>query len=228
MKKLAIIDDRPSDRELVEEAMNDAISELSLSDQWGVLASEPLASADDYSPWIIDNSVDVLIIDERLFEASNGVLLSGYLGSDVVEQLRHTQKGITIIGVSADSESEGLTDKFGLFDDILAREKLIEKPTLYFQRFVRMQENFLEENASKIAELSGLSEKIATGTANTEEIERARALQEGLALPLTTPLLADRNQWLNTYKASIDNVEAVETQIRGYLEQLGQADKKDD
>jgi len=213
MKRIAVIDDRVDDRELVAEGLNDAIESTGLRDDWEVIESDPLPEADEYASWINDNRIDILIIDERLFEASTGLPMPGYLGSDAVEEIRRTHRQLPILGISADPNTKEFNDRFSLFDDIIVRDELTHDPVSYLKRFTRKAENFIEDNKSNLAELSVLSEKIATGSATSDDIQKAKTIQAALSIPLSAPSMAKRQEWINEYARQIENLEIIQDKM---------------
>lgn len=212
-----MIDDRAEDRKLVAEALDDAIEAEGLSEAWEVVEVDPLPEAIQYAAWLNENSIDILIIDERLFEASTGILEPGYLGSTAVEQIRQTHKRLPILGISADTNTKEFNEKFGLFDDIIVRENLTEEPQLYLKRFIRKAESMLEENANELAELSSLSEAIATGGATEEQVQRALAIQEALGIPLSAASLATRQEWIEEYTKKVEELEQIQYEMKALI-----------
>jgi CheY-like chemotaxis protein len=221
VKTIAVVDDRVVDREYVVEALNDAIVSERLNNEWKVIESDPLVDTDEYATWINDNRIDILIIDERLFESSTSLRMPGYLGSDVVQQLRQTHKKLPILGISADTNTKEFNEKFGLFDDIIVRDKLTQDPVAYLKRFTRKAENFLEDNREDLAELSILSEKIATGDATDEDIQKARSIQEALSIPLTVSSIIKRQEWINEYTRQVEKLETIQQKIEQAIEDTG-------
>ncbi len=221
MKTIAVVDDRVKDRTYVVEALDDAINSERLSNEWQVIDSDPLAQSDEYATWINDNHVDILIIDERLFEASTSLRMPGYLGSDVVEQLRQTHKKLPILGISADTNTKEFNEKFGLFDDIIVRDQLTQDPVAYLKRFTRKAENLLEDNREDLAELSVLSEKIAVGSASRDDIQKARSIQEALSIPLTVNSMVKRQEWINEYTRQVEHLENIQHKISQFIEETG-------
>jgi len=221
MKKIAVVDDRVADREYAVESLNDAINSTGLGDKWEVVESSPLPQASEYASWINDNAIDILIIDERLFEASSGLRMPGYLGSDAVEDIRRTHKGLPILGISADTNTKEFNDRFGLFDDIIVRDELTRDPVSYLKRFIRKAENFIKDNKIDLAELSILSEKIATGKATDDDIQKAKSIQEGLSIPLTVPSMVKRQEWIDEYTKQVEDLEGIQKRIRDLLNGTG-------
>lgn len=213
MKKIAVVDDRVVDRELVVEALNDAIEEMSIQDEWRVIETDPLADPDEYGPWINNNNIDILIIDERLFEASTGLLQSGPLGSAVVERLRTTHKGLPILGMSATIKTKELEDRYSLFDEVIVRDELSRDPMPHLKRLMRLSTNLIEDNKNQLAELSTLSEKIATKNASSEDIEKAKAIQQALSIPVTAPSIASRQGWIDEYRVQVERLEELGKKI---------------
>lgn len=213
MKRIAVIDDRIKDRMLVVEALNDAIESTDLSDEWEVIQSDPLIEAGEYASWLNEHQIDVLVIDERLFEASTGLRTPGYLGSDAVEAIRYTHKGLPILGISADTNTKEFNDRFGLFDDIIVRDELTNDPVSYFKRFTRKADNLLDDHKADLAKLSIISTEIATGSATDEQIEHARSIQEALSIPLTVTNIAKRQEWIAEYARQVELLEDIQQQI---------------
>lgn len=197
--RIAIVDDREDVRRSVVSTLEDAIENQELGDTWSILEVSPLGDVDDYPDWIRENSIGILIIDERLNELPSGEEAVDYLGSDVVSVIREHYKGLPIYGMTSYPTADALERNFGLFDDIVQRDELSEKADSYLQRFMRSYQSFLDVNESELAELNTLSEKIATKQANSIQKTRARAIQQNLSLRITAPALSTRSEWIDKY-----------------------------
>lgn len=217
MKKIAIIDDREELSSLIEAVISDALINLEKTDEWGVIKSLPLNNVQAYTDWIAEQNVGVLIVDEMLGErpSSSGAVVN-YTGGDVVTSLRREVKDMPLYGVT--SFPANVTEQqFGLFDDVILRETFTSQAERFVRRFIRQHEDFLEANAEELTELSELSEKIAKGDAQQADINRAKAIQQNIEIPVTSIALAGRGAWLEKYEATLGELEEAQQQAEEFL-----------
>lgn len=216
--KIAVIDDRDDARKMVADVIGDAITNLNIQDQWAVLESAPFPQLKDYSGWVDEEKIGVLIIDERLGEVpdSSGKAAT-YKGSDLVGLVRKQFKEMPIYGVTSYPDDPSLQQHFALFDEVVKREDFTSKAGLYVERFLRTYKNFLEVNEKELTELSVISKKIALGKANSTQKKRAEAIQKSLEIPVTTIALNSRKEWLDEYQKVIDEFKKTQKEASKFL-----------
>jgi CheY-like chemotaxis protein len=99
MPAIAVVDDRPANRESLAANVENSLEN---EEGWEVLDAEPLPRLTDYGPWLAEHDVAVLIVDERLSEQrlSDGTF-APYGGHDVVKFVRSTRPSFPIFVVTA-------------------------------------------------------------------------------------------------------------------------------
>jgi len=225
--RIAVIDDRADARTLVVSVIEDAISNLEVTDKWSVLSAPPLPTLDDYTNWVNDERVGILVIDERLGEIPDASgKAANYTGSDLVSLLRTQNKEMPIYGVTSYPDDTSLKEHFALFNEVVKRDDFTAKAAQYVERFLRMYKNFLEVNEKELSELSKISKKLALGTATTAEKKRARAIQENLEIPLTTVAITSRKEWLDEYQKTIEDFKKLQKDAAKFLKKKSTKKKK--
>ena len=224
--KIAIIDDRQDQRHMIATAVSNALSNLDENEEWEVLESFPLDDVETYTDWISQENVGILLVDERLSEqlGLNGET-ADYTGGDVVTSLRRELKSMPIYGVTSFPENVG-EQQFGLFDDVINRTEFTSQAEKFVRRFIRQYEDFLNSNETELTELSELSEKIALGNADQEDVNRAKAIQQAIQIPVTSVAIAGRDAWLKKYEETIDELKKVQQEASEYLAQKPPEEKK--
>jgi len=224
--KIAVIDDREDARTLVTSVIEDAISNLEITDKWAVLSIAPLATLKDYADWVNNERVGILVIDERLGEIPDASgKTANYTGSDLVSLLRKQNKEMPIYGVTSYPDDTSLKEHFALFNEVVKRDDFTAKAAQYVDRFLRMYKNFLETNEKELSELSKISKKIALGTATSAEKKRAHAIQESLEIPLTTVAITSRKEWLDEYQKTISDFKKIQKEAEKFLKKKSKKKK---
>ncbi|MFA5934556.1 MAG: hypothetical protein WC827_01560 [Candidatus Paceibacterota bacterium] len=218
--KIAVVDDRDDARKMVADVIEDAIINLDIKNNWSVIETTPFLNLGDYSKWINNEQIGVLILDERLGEVpgTSGKSVN-YKGSDLVNILRTQFKGMPIYGVTSYPDDPSMQQHFALFDEVMKREDFSSKASLYVERFLRTYKNFLESNEKELTELSMISKRIAIGKATTKQKKRAEAIQKNLEIPVTTIALNSRKEWLDAYQEVIDSFKMAQKEAKRYLNQ---------
>lgn len=227
MKRIGIIDDQADARNLLSSLLEDALSNMELSDEWEVYATSPLPSMEEYPALINQQEICIFLVDERLGEVpnANGETVD-YTGSSLVNLLRTQFKELPIYGVTAFPQDGSLEEYFSQFDEVIQRDELAGRTEGYLERWLRRYEEFLNANEQKLAELSSISGKIALGEASEAEKERAEAIQQDLEIPLITPYISSRREWLEEYAKIIDQYHALQSEVKELLSSRKKKDTK--
>ena len=118
MPVIGVVDDRVDARSVAVDSLS-----LALPEVWEVVPSDPLPSLSDYPSWIGANKLSVLIIDERLNEATTsdeGAV--NYFGHDLVKYLRKRMESFPLFVVTSYPDDEDLRLRFGDVEDIIDRK----------------------------------------------------------------------------------------------------------
>jgi len=174
----------------------------------------PFASYEEYNPWIIDQEICVLILDERMHNDSEGELGPvGYRGNELVLKIREHFKDIPIFTVTAHIDDEELQARFSEFEYIISRENFDEK---YVDIIIRAGQRYLDQNEKELTEFEILTRKIAAGDVDAGDEEKLKALQIKLQMPLMSGL-QDRENWLEEYEKQIVSLEQIKHSLQEKL-----------
>lgn len=173
----------------------------------------------EYFQWIIDENIVCLIFDERMNNGTEkGIGPVDYRGDQLVSIIRERFKDIPIYVITSNKGDQELTEKFSEFEDIIERQDFIDEGNKYVNRIIRASQRYLDENKNELQEFQKLSEKIASGDYNQDEYDNLLALQTKLHLPLDTTL-NDRQEWLDQYETTIEELEKLKTELQSKLNQ---------
>lgn len=212
MAKIAIIDDNKEQRETLKIEMRLYLKKRGSA--LDVIDIFPFASYEEYNPWIIDQEICVLILDERMHNDSEGELGPvGYRGNELVLKIREHFKDIPIFTVTAHIDDEELQARFSEFEYIISRENFDEK---YVDIIIRAGQRYLDQNEKELTEFEILTRKIAAGDVDAGDEEKLKALQIKLQMPLMSGL-QDRENWLEEYKKQIVSLEQIKHSLQEKL-----------
>jgi CheY-like chemotaxis protein len=212
MAKIAIIDDNKEQRETLKIEMRLYLKKRGSA--LDVIDIFPFASYEEYNPWIIDQEICVLILDERMHNDSEGELGPvGYRGNELVLKIREHFKDIPIFTVTAHIDDEELQARFSEFEYIISRENFDEK---YVDIIIRAGQRYLDQNEKELTEFEILTRKIAAGDVDAGDEEKLKALQIKLQMPLMSGL-QDRENWLEEYEKQIVSLEQIKHSLQEKL-----------
>lgn len=214
MPKITIVDDRKDFRTTLKRKIEAFFIKNKLND-WEVIDIPPFQSKGEYSPWIFENEVVVLILDERLQENIEEKESVSYKGSELIEEIRLHLKEFPVYAITSYSRDPDLQSKFPLFDEILDRDSFYNKADEYITRFIRAGQRYIQSHNKILARVSELSQKVAISMATDEEVSELMSLQEGLNLSST--VIIDREAWLRKYQGKLDELEKLSLQIEDFL-----------
>lgn len=212
MEKIAIIDDNKEQRETLRIALKLYLKKREAS--FEVIDIFPFDTYEEYYPWITDENICALIFDERLHnDSENGLGPVGYRGNELVIKIRERYKDIPIFTVTAHIDDEELQARFNEFEYIISRANFDDK---YVDIIIRASQRYLKENQKELSEFDDLTKKIAAGEGDPAMLERLKALQLKLHIPLMTNL-QDREDWLDEYDKQIKSLEEIKKSLIGKL-----------
>jgi hypothetical protein len=209
MSRIAIVDDNREQRESMRIKLSLFLKKKESTLQ--VIDIFPFQTFDEYYSWIESNEICLLIFDERLHESQGDNEPVAYRGNELVTKVRERFKDLPIFTVTAHIDDDELQAKFSEFDYIITRHDFDER---YIDIMIRASQRYLTENQKELAEFDDLTKQVAVGSASSSSIERLRALQLKLHIPLSTDL-KDREDWLKEYEKQI----VLLNEIKGRLEQ---------
>lgn len=204
MPKITIVDDRKDFRTTLKRKIEAFFIKSKLKD-WEVMDISPFQNKSEYFPWLLENDVVVLILDERLQENIEESESVNYKGSELIEEIRRHLKEFPVYAITNYSRDPDLQSKFPLFDEILDRDSFYSKADEYITRFIRSGQRYIQSHNKILTRISELSQKLAVGDATNEETLELRGLQEGLNL--SSVEIIDREAWLHKYQEKLDELE---------------------
>ncbi|MCK5677580.1 MAG: hypothetical protein KAH72_03815 [Flavobacteriaceae bacterium] len=216
MNRIGIIDDQKDQRITLKHGL-ESFLEINNSDL-EVIDIFPFDTTTfkEYFSWIENESIKCLIFDEMMHnDKENGAGPVGYKGNELVEIIRKRVKDIPIYIITANTNTEELINKFGEFEDIIDREDFYESDK-YVKRIIRATQRYLNENSNELEELQVLSEKIAVGESNEEDLKRLKALQVKLQMPIDIGA-GERKDWLDEYEVRINELEELKKELLSKL-----------
>lgn len=217
MSKIGIIDDDKSQRETLRSLIESYLEILDSS----VEVIDIFPFADDliaqYKEWIEQNDIVCLIFDEQMHNDSEGNKGPvGYRGNQLVLEIRKYFKNIPIYIITSHKNDDDLQERFSEFEDIIGREDFILEGEKYVKRFIRASHSFIDENLSELSELKQLSELVASGQNDEDDIIRLKALQLKLNVQIDSGL-GERKDWLDEYENKIQFLEKLQKKIESKI-----------
>ena len=214
MPKITIVDDRKDFRTTLKRKIEAFFIKSKLKD-WEVMDISPFQNKSEYFPWLLENDVVVLILDERLQENIEESESVNYKGSELIEEIRRHLKEFPVYAITNYSRDPDLQSKFPLFDEILDRDSFYSKADEYITRFIRSGQRYIQSHNKILTRISELSQKVAVGDATNEETLELKGLQEGLNL--SSVEIIDREAWLHKYQEKLDELDKFSIQIEEFL-----------
>lgn len=195
METIAVIDDRQKMRETVVAVIVRALKKLGVD--WNVIESAPLPAIEDYAEWIQDNDVLVLVLDEKLNEEVAGGDGIEYSGHQVAELVRRQFPDLPQFIVTAIADSEDLEDASQL-DAVVAREEFMNHSNTYVERMVRIGMSYSKRYSEELADLTALSEKLASGSLSSEELDRLNSLRGKVQASAEIDSMIGLSSWIES------------------------------
>jgi len=217
MKNIGLIDDKDPQRLAFMRKLD-----LKLEEEypgWKVIDSKPFKEINDYNPWILENEISILIIDERLNEGKleDGTHV-GYYGSSLVKELRNYFKDFPIYCITNFDISDELKESTKYFNLVLSRDSFDKDIKNYLNSFIKTGISFYTEFQKELGRLGELSEKIAKGEATRDDIAEIRALQTRLVIPHLTQDLQSREKYLTDLEEKIEEIKGMQQTLIKYLD----------
>jgi CheY-like chemotaxis protein len=204
MSVIAIVDDNKEQRETLSIRLSMFLKKK--DSKLNVIDIFPFKTYDEYYPWIENNEISVLILDEYMHnESPEGEEPVGYRGNDLVVKIRERYKYLPIFTVTAHVDDDDLQARFSEFEYIIGREAFDEK---YIDIIIRAGQRYVTENQRELSMFDDLTRKIATGKGEPDDMEKLKALQLKLHIPLSNDL-KDREDWLQEYGKQVGLLEEI-------------------
>jgi hypothetical protein len=212
MAKIAIVDDNKDQRGTYAIRLKQFLKELNSDIQ--VIDIFPFEKPSDYYGFIDAENISAIIVDEKLHNDSQPDKPPvGYNGSDLVMYIRERYKYIPFFTLTNFPEDQVLQEKINEYDYIFSKKEFTIKQVEIIQRACQ---RYLAENQKELSMYDDLTRKIASGKAEGDDIEKLKALQQKLQIPLSTDL-KDREEWLNEYEKQIAALGDIKTKLEKKL-----------
>ncbi len=127
----------------------------------------------------------------------------------MVVKIREKFKDIPIFTLTNYSTDEELLNNFSQFEYILSKEDFTQ---MHVDIILRSCQRYMDENQKELSLFDDLTKKIASGDAEDSDIEKLKALQIKLQLPINTNL-KDKEDWLREYEKQIHALEQIKNDL---------------
>lgn len=216
MPTIGIIDDRADFRTTLKRRIGLSLKKQNIA--WDILDIYPFADLQDYVVWIKEFDIVLLIVDERLQEGNHEALNVNYNGSKLIEFIREVLPEFPVFAITSYPNDEDLQSQFPLFDEILSRDEFFKKPDDYAMRFVRAAQRYLGVYSKQLIRISEISELIATGKAESKDIDELKLLQQYLNTPFANYSFANKEEWLKNYEGKLEELSELSKKIQKFIE----------
>ena len=215
MKHFLIIDDNNEQSETVKSNIELELERLGEKD-FAVLETFPFENPEDYFEFIDQKKVGVLILDEKLNDQADAHgNFAKYLGHDIVTMIRERYKDLPIYTITNFANDEDVLNVFSEYDQVISRKDFYGAPEKFVPVMLRAASKFVDRNSSMLSELTLLSQEIASGNSTEEKVERIKALQAAVELPLVG--FADRQSWLDEYSKQLEDLKEINLELKKKL-----------
>jgi len=212
MVKIAIVDDNREQRETSAIRLRLFLKEL--NSYLEVIDIFPFEKYSDYYGFIDIENVIALIIDEKLYnDSQEDKEPVEYNGSDLVSVLRERYKYIPVFTLTNFPTDDELLENVNEFDSIFYKKEFSIKQVEIIHRACQ---RYLMENQLELSLYNELTKKVASGKAESGDIEKLNALQQKLEIPLSSEL-KDREIWLKEFEKQIDILEEIKVKLENKL-----------
>ncbi len=211
MQNFLIVDDNNEQSETVQSNIEIELEKLNAKD-FGVICIFPFENIEDYFEYILSENVSVLILDEKLNDQSNkeGKTVD-YMGHNLVSKIRERFKDLPIYTVTSFSNDADVQNVFSEYDQVISRKDFYKASEKYVPVMLRAAIKFVDRNSIILSELTELSQQIASGDISVEKLERIKALQTAIQLPITG--FDDRQSWLNEYEEQVNELKTLRDEL---------------
>jgi len=218
--RIAFVDDRPEQQETIIRGIRGRLPK-----GWECIECPLLPEINQYAPWVLDNKILVLLVDQLLNErAANIASPVDYKGHDVVRSIREVLPEFPVFIVTRATEDPELLSHYGEADGIVDRTELLKDVEQYIARFSRQGRAFLNQFEGELAELTELSKVVAAGDGKTKDIRRLRAIQAKLGIS-TQDLMAP-DEALSALEREVDKLGTLREKMEAFLEGRSRSPKE--
>ncbi len=212
MAKIVIVDDNKDQRGTYAIRLKQFLKELNSDIQ--VIDVFPFEKPSHYYGFIDAENIAAIIVDEKLHNDSQPDKLPvDYNGSDLVMFIRERYKYIPFFTLTNYPEDQVLQEKINEYDYIFSKKEFTIKQVEIIQRACQ---RYLIENQKELSMYNDLTRKIASGKAAGNDIEKLKALQQKLEIPVSTDL-KDREEWLKEFEKQIASLEEIKSKLEKKL-----------
>ncbi len=108
MPTIAIVDDRPADRETIRRVVASTLRQLGRTDTWSVVTDDPPKDQADVVSWLDENDAAVLVTDWRLNEGAKDNRAVAYEADALIAAIRSRRPEFPIYVITGfESEARG-------------------------------------------------------------------------------------------------------------------------
>lgn len=218
MITIGIIDDNSEQRDSFRNAI-----ELFLKKQKrteiDIYDSAPIENIEDYSSWIVENEICVLILDEKLMEIpvfGNGKSCD-YNGHELAEHLRKKHNNMPIHIVTSAKVNEDLKSRLSLFENVISRDEFLNDRDIWVEKFIRSGQRFYEENEKLYSDINMITNLIIEDKATPQDIDKLKSIQEYFKIPLLTDETLHRDKLLKMFCDELSNLTDINNKAKDFI-----------
>lgn len=214
MSSIAVLDDRPDDRDSIVKFIG-----VVLPEGWDCIEAPMLPDRSQYADWIMGHDVRVLLVDQVLGDqAPPGQPALDYKGHGVVESIRTILPNFPIY-IFTSQDDDDLPDHFGEAEDVISRERLRKEVDILVPRMVRSGQRFHEEHERQLQTMTALATRVANGTASDEEKEELTNLQISMGTPSAASISVGREDALAGAESKVTELEQLINDIDAVIKE---------
>jgi hypothetical protein len=211
MPTIGVVDDRGGERSKLVRGIE--VSNQ-LPDAWGIADIAPLSELSEYSGWIAENDVAVLLVDERLDEHAADGEAADYTGHELVAYLRQNySEEFPMFIVTAYPPDRDLQENVWNLEDLILRRDFVKDVSKIVPKLLRSGQRFFEVHQHQLSRAEELSKKVAIGEATDDDIAELDALRAYITRPFQDSI-SSRREWIEIFDKKIADFEKLEAEFK--------------
>jgi hypothetical protein len=213
---IAILDDRPKDRETITRVVVSTLKKIKEDKDWGVICEEPPQRERDVIQWLDENDATVLMSDWKLNEGTNSNRVVNYEADKLIREIRDKRPNFPIYIITG-YESEARVHLREV-ENILSRKDFTRDAHIVIPQMIRAGRRRYEEQRGLLSKMDSLARRIAVGRASAKDKKELRSLQGYFQAEL--PTMIDLDQVLVEFENAKTKAEALRKRVHRRLNQI--------
>lgn len=189
MPAIAVVDDRKSDRETIERAIESTLATLDEREGWSVVSDEPPTEQTDVLNWLDEHDATALVTDWKLNEGAKSNRVVSYEADALIKEIREKRPDFPIFvvtGYKTQAEAH-LAD----VESILSREDFTKGVKTVVPQMLRAGMRRYDAQRKALAKMDVLAMRVAKGKATKKDKAALHALRGLFHAELPTTLKLD-------------------------------------